>query len=74
MPYDYNQLQIFALFFTAPYIKQCHRNDPKLVDCFIGAIEHLKPYLANGIPDIQVSDFSPMSARGDFFENLFWVA
>ncbi|XP_017081777.1 uncharacterized protein LOC108115040 [Drosophila eugracilis] len=44
---------------TPAYIKQCHRNDPKLVDCFIGAIEHLKPYLANGIPDIQLPSVEP---------------
>lgn len=49
------------IFVTAAYIKQCRRDDPKLVDCFIGAIEHLKPYLANGIPEIQVSNSSPLS-------------
>ncbi|XP_016975334.1 uncharacterized protein LOC108041812 [Drosophila rhopaloa] len=44
---------------TPAYIKQCRRDDPKLVDCFIGAIEHLKPYLANGIPDIQLPSVEP---------------
>ncbi|XP_017145332.2 uncharacterized protein LOC108157678 [Drosophila miranda] len=41
------------------YIKQCHRDDPKLVDCFMGAIEHLKPYLASGIPEIQLPSVEP---------------
>ncbi|EDW95716.1 uncharacterized protein LOC6535352 [Drosophila yakuba] len=44
---------------SPPYIKKCQRNDPKLVDCFIGAIEHLKPYLASGIPDIQLPSVEP---------------
>ncbi|KAI8045169.1 uncharacterized protein LOC128264655 [Drosophila gunungcola] len=44
---------------TPAYIKQCRREDPKLVDCFIGAIEHLKPYLADGIPDIQLPSVEP---------------
>ncbi|XP_068153327.1 protein takeout [Drosophila tropicalis] len=41
------------------YIKQCRRDDPKLVDCFIGAVEHLKPYLASGIPEIQLPSVEP---------------
>ncbi|KAH8288376.1 hypothetical protein KR054_001795 [Drosophila jambulina] len=44
---------------TPAYIKQCRRDDPKLVDCFIGAIEHLKPYLADGIPEIQLPSVEP---------------
>ncbi|XP_034663033.1 uncharacterized protein LOC117898014 [Drosophila subobscura] len=41
------------------YIKQCQRDDPKLVECFMSAIEHLKPYLANGIPEIQLPSVEP---------------
>ncbi|KAH8407757.1 hypothetical protein KR222_000220 [Zaprionus bogoriensis] len=41
------------------YIKQCARDDPKLVDCFIGALEHLRPYLANGIPEIELPPVEP---------------
>ncbi|KAH8318127.1 hypothetical protein KR074_010447 [Drosophila pseudoananassae] len=44
---------------TPAYIKQCRRDDPKLVECFIGAIEHLKPYLAEGIPTIQLPSVEP---------------
>ncbi|KAH8418523.1 hypothetical protein KR009_011310 [Drosophila setifemur] len=44
---------------TPAYIKQCRREDPKLVNCFMGAIEHLKPYLAEGIPAIQLPSVEP---------------
>lgn len=44
------------LFFlvAAEYIIQCHRSDPKLLDCLKGSLHHLKPYLARGIPEIEV--------------------
>lgn len=35
-------------FFTAPYIKQCIRNDPKLHECLAAEINHLRPYLIQG--------------------------
>uniref|UniRef100_A0A1A9ZUN6 Uncharacterized protein n=1 Tax=Glossina pallidipes TaxID=7398 RepID=A0A1A9ZUN6_GLOPL len=35
------------------YVKQCRRDDPKLTECFISSLEHLKPYLAKGIPEIE---------------------
>ncbi|KAH8294886.1 hypothetical protein KR018_003858, partial [Drosophila ironensis] len=44
---------------TAAYIKQCSRNDPKLVNCFMRAIEHLKPFLADGISAIQLPSVEP---------------
>lgn len=34
--------------FTAPYIKQCLRNDPKLNECLAAEINHLRPYLREG--------------------------
>lgn len=34
--------------FPAPYVKQCHKGDPKIVDCITGALHHLRPYLAQG--------------------------
>lgn len=54
---------MFCLYLTAAYIKQCARDDPKLVDCFIGALEHLRPYLANGIPEIEVGNPSVFSLK-----------
>lgn len=54
-------LLLFVVCSTAAYIKQCRRDDPKLVDCFSASLEHLKPYLASGIPEIEVCN---PSARG----------
>ncbi|XP_044728085.1 uncharacterized protein LOC123291745, partial [Chrysoperla carnea] len=42
-----------------PYVKQCHEEDPKLIDCYIKALHHLKPYLANGIPEIELPSVEP---------------
>lgn len=36
------------LYFTAPYIKQCIRDDPKLNECLAAEINHLRPYLKEG--------------------------
>ncbi|XP_037956073.1 uncharacterized protein LOC119685767 [Teleopsis dalmanni] len=41
------------------YIKQCRRNDPQLIDCFKNSLEHLKPYLARGIPEIELPSVEP---------------
>jgi len=41
------------------YIKQCARDDPKLIDCFRSSLEHLKPYLARGIPEIELPSVEP---------------
>lgn len=37
-----------CFLFTAPYIKQCREDDPRLVDCIMKAIDHLRPYLRSG--------------------------
>lgn len=45
----------FHFFFvSAEYILQCHRSDPKLLECLKGSLHHLRPYLAQGIPEIEV--------------------
>ncbi|KAM8704551.1 hypothetical protein ACLKA7_009064 [Drosophila subpalustris] len=41
------------------YIQQCPRDDPKLTDCLIGSLEHLRPYLASGIPEIELPPVEP---------------
>lgn len=45
----------FLLYVIAEYIKQCKKDDPQLVECFKSSLHHLRPYLAAGIPDIEVS-------------------
>lgn len=42
-----------------PYVKQCQTGDPKIVDCITGALHHLRPYLAKGIPDIEMPSVEP---------------
>lgn len=42
-----------------PYIKTCSRSDPQLSECVINTLHHLKPYLANGIPDIEMESMEP---------------
>ncbi|XP_075146277.1 juvenile hormone binding protein 1 [Haematobia irritans] len=41
------------------YIKPCHRDDPELFKCFMSSLEHLKPYLLKGIPEIEVPSIEP---------------
>uniref|UniRef100_A0A182QYS3 Hemolymph juvenile hormone binding protein n=1 Tax=Anopheles farauti TaxID=69004 RepID=A0A182QYS3_9DIPT len=42
-----------------PYIKQCRRSDPALTDCLKEALEHLRPYLSRGIPEIKLPSVEP---------------
>ncbi|XP_059609127.1 uncharacterized protein LOC132256648 [Phlebotomus argentipes] len=42
-----------------PYIKQCSRSDPQLLDCLRDALHHLRPYLATGIPEIEMPSVEP---------------
>lgn len=57
LPLNFKKMLIFCcccFFVAAEYIIQCHRSDPKLLDCLKGSLHHLRPYLAQGIPEIEV--------------------
>lgn len=41
------------------YIKQCKADDPELKECIIKAIEHIRPYLSTGIPEISLPAVEP---------------
>lgn len=43
----------------APYIKQCYQEDQEVIKCFISALEHLRPYLAEGINEIELPSVEP---------------
>ncbi|KAG8235711.1 hypothetical protein J437_LFUL015815 [Ladona fulva] len=43
----------------APYVKQCREKDPRLTECLTSALHHLKPYLARGIPEIEMPSVEP---------------
>ncbi|KAK7601690.1 hypothetical protein V9T40_009131 [Parthenolecanium corni] len=49
----------FQILFTAPYIKQCREDDPDLAGCIMKAIDHLRPYLRDGIGDISLPKIEP---------------
>ncbi|XP_046393512.1 uncharacterized protein LOC124161268 [Ischnura elegans] len=42
-----------------PYVKQCRMKDPHLIDCLTSALHHLRPYLAKGIPEIEMPSVEP---------------
>ncbi|XP_074025621.1 protein takeout [Leptinotarsa decemlineata] len=42
-----------------PYIKQCHKGDPEVIECFKEAIHHLRPYLKKGIKEIELPSVEP---------------
>lgn len=41
------------------YILQCRRSEPELNACLKSALHHLKPYLAEGIPEIKMPSVEP---------------
>ncbi|XP_026291629.1 uncharacterized protein LOC113216115 [Frankliniella occidentalis] len=41
------------------YIHQCSRRDPKLNACYVEALMHIRPWLAQGIPEISVPSTEP---------------
>lgn len=42
-----------------PYIRQCKENDPKLTECAVLALHHIRPYLKQGIPEIEMPPVEP---------------
>lgn len=44
---------------TPSYVKQCSRKDPQLKSCLINALHHLRPYLRDGIPEIELPTIEP---------------
>lgn len=42
------------------YLHVCHRDDPKLTECMKQSIETLRPYLARGIPELDIPAIEPI--------------
>lgn len=42
-----------------PYVKQCREDDPKLIECFIDSLHHVRPFIAKGIPEIEMPSVEP---------------
>lgn len=51
---------INPLSFSAEYILPCRQSDPQLDTCIKGSFNHLRPYLAKGLPDIGVPPVEPL--------------
>lgn len=54
-----NCLPIFV--FSAEYLHVCHKEDPKLTECMKESIETLRPYLARGIPELDIPAIEPIN-------------
>lgn len=62
-PEGLSSSSFFKLFPSIPladYIKICHRNDPELSKCLKQSIHGLRPYLGNGIKEINVPALEPL--------------
>lgn len=44
-----------------PSFPQCHRSDPNLSKCLLDATEKVRPYLANGVPELKIPSFEPFT-------------
>ncbi|XP_058453175.1 protein takeout [Malaya genurostris] len=43
------------------YLHVCHKDDPKLTECMKQSIETLRPYLARGIPELDIPAIEPIN-------------
>lgn len=51
-----------AILFSIPaeYIIPCSRSDPDLDNCIKRSFNHLRPYLARGLPDLGIPPVEPL--------------
>ncbi|XP_026323616.1 protein takeout-like [Hyposmocoma kahamanoa] len=55
---------------TAPeYIIPCSRSDPDLDNCIKSSFNHLRPYLARGLPDLDIPPVEPLYVDKLLMEN-----
>ncbi|XP_052753712.1 protein takeout-like [Galleria mellonella] len=54
---------------TPEYILPCSRSDPQLDSCIKNSFNHLRPYLARGLPDIGVPAVEPLKIDRLVMEN-----
>lgn len=46
--------------FSAHYIKICNQSDPKIGSCIRKSIQSLRPYLLNGIEELDIPSLDPL--------------
>ncbi|KAG8221914.1 hypothetical protein J437_LFUL002473 [Ladona fulva] len=49
-----------SLFLRADYIKVCKQSDPKSNQCILNSVQHLRPKLLHGIPELDVPALEPL--------------
>ncbi|KAG5895537.1 hypothetical protein JTB14_010681 [Gonioctena quinquepunctata] len=66
MRIHYYKISIFICLFTIyeakdlpKYFPNCHRFDPKLNECLLDATEKVKPFMARGVPELNVPPMEP---------------
>uniref|UniRef100_A0A6P7G0V7 Uncharacterized protein LOC114334791 n=1 Tax=Diabrotica virgifera virgifera TaxID=50390 RepID=A0A6P7G0V7_DIAVI len=52
-------VDVLAVKNLPSYLPNCHRYDKKLNQCLLDATEKVKPYLAKGIPELNIPSFEP---------------
>nr|KAF7409179.1 hypothetical protein H0235_014031 [Vespula pensylvanica] len=48
------------ILMSPPFFKICHRSDPNWNRCMKSSMEHIKPYLKEGIPDFNIPPCEPL--------------
>lgn len=48
------------MFFSAPILKQCNKNDPNLTECIRQTIESMRANLTHGIPELLIPPCEPL--------------
>lgn len=50
-----------SVSFTADYFPSCKRNDPQIEKCVLNGLEAMKPYLKDGIPEVNIPALDPFT-------------
>lgn len=51
------------------YVLPCSRSDPQINGCIKNSFNHLKPYLGNGLPELNVPALEPLVIEQLAMEN-----
>lgn len=54
---------------AATYVQPCSRSDPQINVCIKNSFNHLKPFLANGLPELAVPALEPLHIEQMSMEN-----
>lgn len=62
-------MHIRLYLITAEYILPCQKTDPELNTCIKKSFNHLRPYLAKGLPELDVPAVEPLRIEELAMEN-----